>query len=141
MQKAQKGMLDMATQLRELRGLPEAIQKQFEEQQAKSDGKDKEKAEPLMTMSQWKELLETNKKASTLPPAPANCKAGLHSSLCQALCRACEKVKATPRHILQLASPATAASPNTTQSVSTTRAEVVASLKANLTIADNYNNY
>ena len=31
MEEAQKGMLDMATELRELRGLPEAIQKQFEE--------------------------------------------------------------------------------------------------------------
>ena len=28
-------MLDMATELRELRGLPEAIQKQFDEQQKK----------------------------------------------------------------------------------------------------------
>ena len=108
MEEAQKGMLDMATELHELRGLPEAIQNQFEEQQAKSDGKDKEKAKPLMTMSQWKALLETNKKASSLPPTPA--KAGLFTS-------ACETVKATPRKGLQLASPATAASTNTTQSV------------------------
>ena len=43
----------MAIELRELRSLPEAIQKQFEEQQKKADinGKDEEK-EPLMTMSQ-----------------------------------------------------------------------------------------
>ena len=70
-------MLDMAcrqaTELRELRGLPEAIQKQFEEQQQKANGKDTEK-EPLLTMSQWKAPLETNKKASSLPvtdPGPS----------------------------------------------------------------------
>ena len=68
MEEAQKGMVDMATELCELRGLPEAIRKQFEEQQAKGDGKYKEKPEPLMTMSQWKELLETNQKASSLYP-------------------------------------------------------------------------
>ena len=61
-------MLDMATDLRELRGLPEAIQTQLEEQQAKRSGKDKDKPEPLMTMSQWKELLETDKTGSSLPP-------------------------------------------------------------------------
>ena len=38
-EEAQKGMLDMATELRELRGLPEAIQKQFEEQQKAAAGK------------------------------------------------------------------------------------------------------
>ena len=58
MEEVQKGMLDMATELREVKGLPEAIQNEFDEQQAKSDGKEKEKAEPLLTMSQWKELLE-----------------------------------------------------------------------------------
>ena len=41
MEEAHKGMLDMTTGLRELRGLPEAVQTQLEEQQAKSDGKDK----------------------------------------------------------------------------------------------------
>ena len=121
----------MALQL----GLSKAIQKQFKEQQVKSDGKDnvlkdKEKPEPMMTMPKWKELLETNKKASSLPPTPA--KAGLFTSACENL-----KVKATPRQILQLASPATAASTNTTQSVSATRSEVVAALKSNLTIANN----
>ena len=90
MEEAQKGMLDMATELRELRGLPDAIQKQFEEQQAKSDGKDKEKPEPLITMVQWKELLETNKKASSLPPTPAKAASGLFTA-------ACGKVKATKR--------------------------------------------
>ena len=81
-------------------------------------------------MSQVKELLETNKKTSSLPPTPA--KAGLFTS-------ACENVKTTPRQILQLASPATAASANTPLSVSTTRTEVVAALKSNWTIADNHN--
>ena len=33
MEEYQKGMFDMATEPCELRGLPEAIQKQFEEQQ------------------------------------------------------------------------------------------------------------
>ena len=37
MEDAQKGMLEMATELRELRGLPRAIQEQFEEQQEKSE--------------------------------------------------------------------------------------------------------
>ena len=59
MEEAQKGMLDMATELRKLRGLPKAIQKHFEEQQLqeRSEGKDKGKPEPLLTKSQWKELL------------------------------------------------------------------------------------
>ena len=57
MEEAQKGMhadamLNMATELRELRGLPELIEKQFDEQQEKHNGKDEEKAEPLLTMSQ-----------------------------------------------------------------------------------------
>ena len=49
---AQKGMLDMATELRELRGLPEAIQKQSEEQQKQTTGNDDDVPEPLLTMSQ-----------------------------------------------------------------------------------------
>ena len=86
MEDAKKGVLDMATELRELRGPPEAIQKQFDELQAKSDGKEKEKADPLLTIPQWEELFASNKKASSPPPIPA--KAGLFTS-------ACEKVKAT----------------------------------------------
>ena len=124
-------MLDMATELRELRGLPEAMKNQFDEQQAKSVGKEKEEAKPLLTMSQWKVLLESNKKASSLPPTPA--KAGIFTA-------ACEKVKAAPNQILQLTSAATAALTNTAQSVSTTCTEVIAALKSNLTIANNYNN-
>ena len=80
MEEAQKCMLDMATELRELRGLPKAIQKQFEEHQERSEGKDKGKPGPLLTMSQWKELLESNKKATSLPPTPV--KAGLFTAAC-----------------------------------------------------------
>lgn len=58
MEEDQKGMLEMATELRELRGLPKAVQKQFEEQQERSEGKDEGKPESLLTMSQWKKLLE-----------------------------------------------------------------------------------
>ena len=114
MEESQKGILDIATELLELRGLPEVIQKQFSEQQAKRNGNDKEKAEPLMTMLQWKALLENN-KASPIPPTPA--KAGLFTA-------ACGKAKATPRQMLPLALPATAASMNTTQSASMTHTEV-----------------
>ena len=85
MEEAQKGKLDVATKLRELRGLPELIQQQFDEQQddfqEEHDGKDKEKGEPLLKMSQWEELLETNKKASPLPPTPT--KAGLFTVACR----------------------------------------------------------
>ena len=45
-EEAQNLMLDMATELRELRGLPEAIQKQLEEQQKAAAGKDEEKDAP-----------------------------------------------------------------------------------------------
>ena len=106
MEEAQKGMLEMATKLHELRGLPKAIQKQFKEQQERSEGKDKGKPEPLLTMSQWKELLASNKKATSLPPTPV--KAGLFTA-------AGANIKATPRQILQLASPTPAASTNTTR--------------------------
>ena len=85
-------MFDKATELCELRGLPEAIQKQFEEQQKKATGKDDEKdlEGPLTAMSQWKALLDSNKKASSLPPGPV--KAGFFTA-------ACEKVKATHLHL------------------------------------------
>ena len=85
-EEAQKGMLGMANELRKLRGLPEVIQKQFEEQQKTTTGNDNNVPEPLMTMSQWKALLESNKKASSLSPAPV--KAGLFTT-------ACKKIKAT----------------------------------------------
>ena len=80
-------------------------------------------------MSQWKSLHESNKKASSLPPTPV--KAGLFTA-------ACEKPKATPRQILQLASPATAASINTVPSVWTTHAEVLSAVKSNLKVATDY---
>ena len=62
---------------------------------------------------------------SLLPPTPV--KAGLFTA-------ACEKVEATPRQILQLASPATAASINTAPPVSTTRDEVMSALKSKLNL-------
>ena len=93
MEESQKGMLEMATELRELRGLPKAIQKQFEEQQDRSEGQDKGKPEPLLTMSQWKELLESNKEDAPPPPTPV--KAVL-------VTEACAKPKATSRQTLQL---------------------------------------
>ena len=120
----------MATELRELRGLPEAIQKQFSAQQKRTTGKDDDVPEPLMTMSQWKAILESNKKASSLPPTPV--KAGLFTT-------ACDKIKATPRQILQSASPATVASISTALTVSTTRDEVLNALKLNLKVADDFN--
>ena len=122
----------MAIELRELRGLPEAIQKQFEEQQKKTTGKDDNVPEPPMTMtlSQWKALLESINNASSLPPTPVE--AGRFTT-------ACEKINATPRQILQSASPATAASVNTALSVSTTRDEVLNALKLNLKVADDFN--
>ena len=120
----------MATELGELKGLPEAIQKQFEEQQKKPTGKDDDVRKPLMTMSQWKALLESNKKASSLPPTPVM--AGLFTT-------ACEKIKATPRQILQSASPATAASINTALSVSTTCDKVMNALELHLKVADDFN--
>ena len=125
-------MLDMVTELRELRGLPEAIQKQFHEQQKKTIGKEDDVPEPLLTMSQWKALLESNKKASSLPPT--HVKAGLFTT-------ACEKFRATPRQILQSASPATAASMNTALSVLTTRDEVLImkALKLNQNVAEDLN--
>ena len=46
-------MLVMATELRELRGLPKAIQKQFEEQQEKGEGKDKGKPKPLLSNTDY----------------------------------------------------------------------------------------
>ena len=92
-------------------------------------GKDDEKEEPLMVMSQWKALLESNNKASSLPPTTV--KPGLFTA-------ACEKVKTTPRQILQLVAPATAASINTAPSVSTTREEALSALKSNLKVADGY---
>ena len=99
---AKKGMLDMATKLRELRGLPEVTQRQLKEQQTKATGKDGEAPEPLMTRSHWEALLDSNKTASSLPPAPV--KGGLFMD-------ACEKVKTTLRQILQFASPAKAIAP------------------------------
>ena len=77
-----KGIPQMATELRELRGrrLPEAIQIQCEEHQKKATRKANGKEEPLMTMPQWKVLLESNKNASSLPPTPVEAGLRLGSS-------------------------------------------------------------
>ena len=75
-------------------------------------------------------MFESNQKASSLPPIPV--KAGLFTA-------AREKVKATMRQILQLASPATAASINIAPSVSTmTNDGVLDALKSKLKMADDY---
>ena len=65
-------MIEMAAELRELRGIPAAIQKTFDDQHNKllySEPKGSEPApETLLTLSQWKALQETNKKERYLPP-------------------------------------------------------------------------
>ena len=83
--------------------------------------------EPMLTMSQWKALLESNKIASLLPPT-----AGPFAT-------ACKKSKATPMQILQSASPATAASIKTALSVLMTHDKVLNALKLNLKVADDFN--
>ena len=121
---AQKGMIEMATELRELRGLPAAIQKTFDAQISNAKGTDPA-PEPLLTMSQWKELQETNKKERSLPPTPI--KPGLFTEVC-------EKMRiVTPLQLLQ-DSPHQA---STTTSVSTDRAGVLAAVEQSLTNADN----
>ena len=81
--------------------------------------------EPLLTMSQWKELQETNKKERSLPPTPI--KPGLFTEVCK-------RVRiVTPRQLLQ-ESPQQAL---TTTSVSTDRAGVQAAVELSLTNADN----
>ena len=88
-------MIEMATKLRELCGLPAVIKKSFDQQLSEAKGANPA-PEPLLTLSQWKALQETNKKEQSLPPTPV--KPGLFTA-------ACEKVRIiTPRHLLQ-ASP------------------------------------
>ena len=120
---AQKGMIEMATELRELGGLPAAIQKTFDAQISNAKGADPA-PEPLLTMSQWKELQETNKKERSLPLTPI--KPGLFTEVC-------EKMRiVTPLQLLQ-DSPHQA---STTTSVSTDRAGVLAAVEQSLTNAD-----
>ena len=89
---AQRSMIEMATELRELRGLPAAIRNPFDEQLSNARGTEPA-PEPLLTMPQWKELQETNKKKQSLPPIPI--KPGLFTA-------ACDKVRiVTPRQLLQ----------------------------------------
>ena len=78
-----------------------------------------------MTMSQWKALLESNKKASSLPPTPV--KAGLFTT-------ACGEFKAT--RSLHLQPQPHCSTVNTAPSVSTTHDEVLSALKSNLKMAD-----
>ena len=87
-----------------------------------------------MTMSQWKGLLKSSKKASSLPPTPA--KAALFTAVC-------EKVKATKADCATRIPSHSSLGEHmySSISVSTTRTELklVAALKSNLTTADNYN--
>ena len=78
-----------------------------------------------MTMSQWKALLKSNKKASSLPPTPVTV---------VLFTTACEKIKATTRQILQSASQTTAVLIYTALSVSTTRDEVLNALSLELSL-------
>ena len=79
LEEAQKGMIEMATELRELCGLPAAIQKPFGEQFSNARVADPA-PEPLLSLSQWKESQETNKKERSLPPTPVKTR-GFHSSV------------------------------------------------------------
>ena len=117
-------MIEMAAELRELRGIPAAIQKSFGEQQ-RSEAKGSEpEREPLLTLSQWKALQETNKRERSLLATPVK-KPGLFTA-------ACEKVRLAPRQILA-PSPLQA---STTTSVSSDRAGVLAAIDSNLQEAD-----
>ena len=55
-EEAHKGMLAMVTKVHDQRGVPEAIQQQFEEQQRKATGQDHDVYAPLMPVLQWKAL-------------------------------------------------------------------------------------
>ena len=113
---AQRGMIEMATELRELRGLPAAIQNTFDAQLSNARGAGPA-PEPLLTLSQWKELQETNKKERSLPPTLI--KPGLFTA-------ACEKVRIfTPRQLLQDSSQQA----STTTSVSSDRTGVLAAIE------------
>ena len=57
----QKGMIEMATELRELRGFSAPIQKTFDQQLSEAKGANPA-PKPLLALSQWKERQETNTK-------------------------------------------------------------------------------
>ena len=91
-------MIEMATctELRELRGLPAlaAIQKTFDQRLSEARGANPV-YELLLTLSQGRELHETNEKERSLPPTPV--KIGLFTAA------ACEKVRiVTPRQLYML---------------------------------------
>ena len=118
-----KAMIEMAAELRELRGIPAAIQKTFDNQCSEAKGSEPA-PEPLLTLSQWKALQETNKKERSRPATPVK-KPWLFTA-------ACEKVRLTPRQILA-PSPKQA---STTTSVSSDCAGVLAAVESSLKEAD-----
>ena len=122
---AQTGMIEnlMATELREFCGLPAAIQKTFDQQLSEAKGANTA-PEPLLTLSQWKELQEANTKEQSLPPTRVI--PGL-------LTAACGKVRIiTPRQLLQ----DTPQQASTATSVSSDRDGVLTAVKTSLTSAD-----
>ena len=76
----QRGMVEMATELRELRGLPAAIPITFDAQLSDTRGSDPA-PEPLLALPQGKEWQETNKKERSLPPTPI--KPRLFTAVCE----------------------------------------------------------
>ena len=70
-EESNKTMVEMAAELRELRGIPAAIQKTFDNQCSEAKGSEPA-PEPLLTLSQWKALQETNKKERSLLATPVN---------------------------------------------------------------------
>ena len=109
----------MAAELRELRGIPAAIQKTFDNQRSKAKGSEPA-PESLLALSQWKALQETNKKERSLPATPVK-KPGKFTA-------ASEKVRLTPRQILA-PSPKRA---STATSVSSGRAGVLAAIDSKI---------
>ena len=113
----------MVAELRELRGIPAAIQETFDDQRSEAKGSEPA-PERMLTLSQWKALQETNKKEHSLPVTPVK-KTGLFTA-------ACEKVRLNPRQILA-SSPKQA---STATSVSSGRAGVFAAISSSLSEAD-----
>ena len=107
------------------RGFPAAtcIRKTFDDQRSEAKGSEPA-LEPLLTLSQWKALQETNKKERSLPATPVK-KPGLFTA-------ACEKARLTPRQMLA-PSPVQASPPT---SVSSDRAGVLAAFDSSLKEAD-----
>ena len=113
----------MPPELRELRGLPAAIQNPFDVQLSNARGADPA-PEPSLTLSQWNELQEMHKKERSLPPTPV--KPGLFTA-------ACGKVRIITPHQLLQKFPHQA---STTISVSSDRTGVLAAIETSLASAD-----